>query len=69
MCQLSNSPDLSGSVEEDFFLVGEMAGEEAGEALSGDGGGEGGSAGRSLCMGLIWEMSGRRSFVLVNGCY
>lgn len=57
MYQLSNSPDLSGSGEEDFCRVGELAGEEAveneGAALSGDGGGEGGSAGRSLCRGLI----------------
>ena len=69
MCQLSNSPDLSGSGGEGFSRVGELAEEALGEALSGDEGGEGGCAGRSLCRGLIWRMSGRPSSLLVNRSY
>ena len=54
MCQLSNSPDLSGGVAEGRRFVhegevaGEDAGEETGEVSLGDAGGEGGSAARSL---------------------
>ena len=61
MCQLSNSPDLSGDGEEDlrlFRLEGELDGEGDGESML-DAGGDGGSVGRSLWRGLSWWMWGR----------
>lgn len=76
MCQLSNSPGLSGDGGEGLRLlrlVGELEADEAGETSLVEEGGEGGDAGRSLRGDFFWRRYGRAEAVetslLVNGCY